>query len=162
MLDFLPCFHMYTVPEYMAWPSVWPLLLSSSPWVCSKLKLAAGTVRLDAVHKWVQPGRPAPGRCAKCSVKKCFTHFCCVTCWFHTFQLCYLLTRNYSVVSLDCSNWITVEPELAQTGMRKSLPLLAVLKHQLWDCASDEVLVLKCETVVPFICTMWKGLSHVL
>lgn len=118
--------------------------------------LAAGTVWLDAVHKWVHPGRAAPSRCAKCSGKKCFTHFGCVTCWFHTFQLCYLLTRNFSVVSLDCSNWITVEPELAQTGMRKSLPLLAVLKHQVCDRASDEALVWKCETVVPFVCTVWK------
>lgn len=118
---------------------VWPLLLSSSPWVCFKLKWEwpepGLLVQCAAVHKWVQPGRPAPSRCAKGSGKKCFTHFGCVTCCFHTFQLCYLLTRIFSVVSLDCSNWITVEPELAQTGVRKSLPWLAVIEALgVWPC----------------------------
>lgn len=89
---------------------------------------------LDAVHKWVQPGRPAPSRCAKCSGKKCFTHFHCVTCWLHTFQLCYLLTRNLSVVSMNCSNWITVEPEWARTGMRVSALTGSIEASGVWPC----------------------------
>lgn len=107
-----------------------PRLQFALSWSESSLNLTCCWYSVVRRSSQVSASWQTPSRCAKCSGKKCFTHFGCVTCWFHTFQLCYLLTRNFSVVSLDCSNWITVEPELAQTGMRKSLPLLAVLKHQ--------------------------------